>query len=61
MYRGDRVLVTAQWSTYAGMYGVVTSTTPHLMIRLDGDRLPIRVSEREVSYADAEFTLTGAE
>ncbi len=61
MYRGDRVLVTAMWSTYVGMYGVVTATSPHLMIKLDGDRLPIRVGDREVSRSDAELAMTGAE
>jgi hypothetical protein len=31
------------------------------MIRLDGDRMPIRVGEREIAFDREEVTLTGAE
>ncbi len=61
MYRGDRVRVVAAWSSFVGMSGTVTDVRPHLMIRLDGDRMPIRVSDREVVRIDAEISMTGAE
>lgn len=61
MYRGDRVRVTAAWSSFVGMTGVVTETRPHLMVRLDGDRYPIRVSDREIVRIDEEISMTGAE
>jgi len=46
---GDRVVVTAQWSSFAGMRGVVTATSPHLMILIDRDKYPIRVGVKEVA------------
>ncbi len=61
IYVGDRVRVIAAWSSFVGMSGVVTATRPHLMIRLDGDRMPIRVSDREVIPEWREISMTGAE
>lgn len=40
---GDRVRVSALWSEFWGMNGVVTQTEPCVMVLLDGDRYPIRV------------------
>ncbi len=58
---GDRVRVTAAWSSFVGMAGVVKQVQPHLMILLDGDRMPIRVGEREIAFDSDEVSLTGAE
>ncbi len=61
LYVGDRVRVVAAWSSFVGMSGVVTATRPHLMVRLDGDRHPIRVSDSEVMPDFREISMTGAE
>lgn len=63
MRRDDRVLVTANWSSFCGMRGTVKSTQPHLMVLLDGDSYPIRFGERECSREPESSTvnLTGAE
>jgi hypothetical protein len=49
MIVGDRVHFTSLWSTFAGLAGYVTATTPHLMVLIDGDRLPVRVHAKEVA------------
>lgn len=62
IYTHDRVRVTATWSSFVGMAGRVTATRPHIMVILDGDRLPIRVTEREIARLDtSEISMTGAE
>ncbi len=55
IYVGDRVKVTAQWSSFHGLTGVVTQTRPHIMMLIDDDRLPIRVIEREVTRLAEPF------
>ncbi len=47
-YPGDRVLVFAHWSSFYQQRGTVAQTKPHLMVRIDGDSLPLRMGEREV-------------
>lgn len=62
MIKGDRVLFVALWSTFYKQRGEVTSTTPHLMVRLDGDEHPMRVRDDEViAEDDREVSMTGAE
>ena len=62
MRKGDRALFVASWSSWRGMRGEVKETSPHLMILLDGDRLPIRVHPREcIPEEPSEVSLTGAE
>lgn len=46
---GDRIVVTAQWSSFYGMRGEVVSVTPHTMVIIDGDTYPIRVGDREIA------------
>lgn len=63
IYVNDRVRVCAHWSSFVGMSGVVTSTSP-LMVRLDGDAHPMRFGEREVVREGGEpssISMTGAE
>ena len=57
----DRVLVTAQWSSFFGQRGTVQSVAP-LMIIIDGDTFPMRFGEREcIVDAPTSPSLTGAE
>ncbi len=59
---GDRVRVVAHWSSFVGMKGRVVSTSPHLMVRLDGDTYPLRIEEPSVVIDEpSEISLTGAE
>ncbi len=58
---GDRVVVTAQWSSFVGMRGLVVAVTPHLMVLIDGDAYPIRMGEREVTRERVEPTWTAGE
>jgi hypothetical protein len=62
IYVGDRVLVVAHWSSFRGMRGKVTQTTPYLMVRLDGDRYSMRIEEPSVVRDEpSTLSLTGAE
>ncbi len=63
MIPGDRVVVTAQWSSFFGMKGAVASVRPHLMILIDGDKFPIRVGAKEITPEDlpTEPNMSGAE
>lgn len=54
LYVGDRVEVFALWSSFKGMCGVVTSVTPGLMVRIDGDTYPIAFGEREVRRLESQ-------
>lgn len=58
-----RVIVSANWSSFYGMAGEVIQTSPHLMVRLDGDKFPMRFGEREVSPEpeSSSVNMTGAE
>ena len=58
---GDRVVVTAMWSSFHTMKGRVVATAPHLMILIDHDVHPIRVGEREVAIISDQLNPTGAE
>ncbi len=59
---GDPVIVTAHWSSFRGMRGRVTQTSPHLMILIERDTYPIRVGVREVTVDEpSTVNLTGAE
>ena len=58
---GDRVIVSAQWSSFYTMRGTVTQTAPHLMILIDRDTYPIRVGEREVTLEETKQHIGGAE
>ena len=60
-YVGDRVHVVEPWSSFRGMRGTVTQVRPYIMILIDGDRLPIRVGEREIAREANDPSLTGAE
>jgi len=61
-YVGDLVLFVAPWNTFKGQRGRVTATTPHFMVLVDGDRLPMRFDVREVVEVDERsISLTGAE
>lgn len=59
----DRVVVSANWSSFFGMAGEVTQVKPHLMVKLDGDTFAMRFGEREVSPlpASSSVNMTGAE
>jgi len=60
--KGDRVLFTAAWSSFHGMRGVVTSTVPHVMVRIDNDAYDIRVGVKEISVDEPSIvSMTGAE
>lgn len=64
MKPGDRVLFVASWSSFKAMRGTVASTSPALMVTVDGDDdKPICVSRNEVVPLDApsEVSMTGAE
>jgi hypothetical protein len=63
MRPGDRVIVTAQWSSFFGMKGAVAAVRPHLMILVDGDSYPIRVGPKEVTEDErpTEPNMSGAE
>lgn len=62
IYVGDRVRVVAHWSTFVGMGGLVTQVTPWLMVRLDGDKHPLRIEEPSVVLDEpSTVNLTGAE
>jgi hypothetical protein len=56
---GDRVIVIAP--SFRGMRGVVTDVSPILLVRLDGERLPLHFGEREVIDETSERHLGGAE
>ena len=62
MRPGDRVVFTAQWSSFYGMRGAVAAVRPNMMVLLDGDSHPIRVGPKEVTSDEpTEPSLTGAE
>lgn len=61
MRKGDRVEVTAQWSSFYRMRGRVTATVPHLMVLIDDDAYPIRVGEREVTRLESEHHMTAGD
>lgn len=48
MRKDDRVEFHAMWSSFFGLRGKVVSTTPRLMVLIDGDRHPVAVGDREV-------------
>ncbi len=56
-----RIVVIARWSSFYGMHGKVTQTTPYLMVLIDGDTYPIRVGEREVIHEETKQHIGGAE
>jgi hypothetical protein len=58
---GDRIVVTAQWSSFYRMRGIVVAVTPHLMVLIDDDAYPIRMGEREVTRESVEPTWTAGE
>lgn len=51
---GDRVVVTAMWSTFHTMKGRITQLEPHLMIIIDHDKYPIRVGAQEIALVESE-------
>jgi len=59
----DRVVVSANWSSFVGMIGTVKQVKPHLMIHLDGDSFAMRFGDREVTPLpeSSEPNMTGAE
>ena len=61
-YVGDRVLVFAAWSSFYRMNGTVVATAPRLMVRLDGDSLPLAMGEREcIRIEESSRHIGGAE
>lgn len=59
---GDRIVVTALWSSFHTMKGAIVSMSPHLMVLIDHDMRPIRMGEREVALEESSsVSLTGAE
>lgn len=56
---GDRVIVVAP--SFVGMRGEVTDVKPILLVRLDGERLPLHFGEREVIDEVSERHVGGAE
>ena len=58
---GDRILFTADWSSFLGMHGNLTQVEPFFMATIGDDPRPLRVGEREF-VPDAEPAhLAGAE
>jgi hypothetical protein len=57
---GAHVIVVAAWSSFHGQRGVVVGTKP-LMVRLFGERLPMRFGEREVAPVSVPEHVGGAE
>ena len=49
---GDRVRVSALWSEFRGMRGVVVQTVPHCMVLLDGEAHPLRVDAVSLEVLD---------
>lgn len=56
---GDRVIIVAP--SFVGMRGVVTDVKPILLVRIDGERLPLHFGEREVIDESSERHVGGAE
>ena len=54
MKKGDRVLVTAHWSSFYRMQGVVKQTKPHVMVLLDGDQHPMRLDDCSLRTLEEE-------
>jgi hypothetical protein len=56
---GDRVIIVAP--SFKGLRGVVTDVNPILLVRIDGERLPLHFGEREVIDETSERHVGGAE
>lgn len=61
MRPGDRIEVTASWSSFRGQRGRIVATAPHLMVVLDDDPRPMRVGQTEVAPLGSESHVGGAE
>jgi hypothetical protein len=52
---GDAVLVVGRWCSFYGQRGRVVSTSPPVMVRLDGeDERPLRIEPSALVPADDE-------
>jgi hypothetical protein len=57
----QRVEVIASWSSFRGMRGTVTQTSPFLMVVMDDDPRPIRIEEASVVPVEDPQHIAGAE
>ena len=62
-YVGDSVLFVGLANSFRGMRGIVKVVVPHVMILVEGDRLPMRFRPDEfaVLHDEGEPSMTGAE
>lgn len=58
---GSRVIVTDRTCSFFGQSGRVTQVTPHMMVHLDDERLPLRFGVSEVAEEPESVPMTGAE
>lgn len=58
---GDRIEVTARWSSFVGKRGRVTEMHPFMMVVLDDDPRPLRIEEQSVVRVESERHVGGAE
>lgn len=62
LYVNDRVIFFAKWSTWRGMRGRVTKTTPGVWVLVDGDTHPVAVSGSEIVRDEvSQINMTGCE
>ncbi len=61
MIVGQRVVVRAAWSSFVGQLGVVTQARPYLMVRIEGERQPMRFGDAEVAPLSEPAHIGGAE